>query len=356
MPKRILLLTDDDGFFGQTRKPWVSLDSGRMACLLRDAGFFVEVRPLYDIMNGKGVIRDTAIFYTFSQKENARQYIKDLLTFLDNGTNRLIPSLDLLRCHENKGFQELYKRKYGISSLPAWYFARPEQTERVDLPFPLVLKDVCGTNGKAVYLVGDRRSLRRQLRKHFTRVSLPVRFDLFRRRYFRKARHYPEYPDYSNEKDYLQYRSYIREESNFILQAFVPGLTSDYRVLAVHDRYFVMRRRNRKNDFRASGAKRFEFDFDPDPALLDFARSVYRRCDTPFLSMDLCESDRHFHLLEFQALHFGMSVVSKNRGYWTGSAGSWAFVEARFGLEETMVYGLCRYLDSRERTGPGDTA
>jgi glutathione synthase/RimK-type ligase-like ATP-grasp enzyme len=347
MPERLLILTDDNGFFGQTRKPWVSLDSGRMADLLREAGYSVDVRTFDAVVNGNASVENAAIFYAFSQKPNVRRYIGDLMAFLDNGTNRLIPSRELLFCHENKGYQEFYKRRRGIVSLPSWYFSRPEQTEGVDLPFPLVLKDVCGSNGKAVYLAEDRPRLRRLLKKHFSRYSFPVRLDLFRRRYLRKKKQYAEYPDYTNEADMQQYRPYIRQDKNFILQAYVPDLSSDYRVLAVQDRYFVMRRKNRTNDFRASGSKKFEFHFDLDTALLDFARDVYTRCDTPFLSMDLCESRGRFYLIEFQALHFGTSVIKKNHGYWTRSEKTWSFVEVQSEIEDTMVYGLVTYLKSR---------
>ena len=313
---RILVITGDRKFFGQTRKPWVSIDVDLLCQSLKKQDFEPEVVSYHDIINGKKRPQHTLIFYSFSQRANVRQFIIDMVRYLDDGTNLLVPSYDLLRCHENKGFQELFKKRYGISTLPAYYFSHPDQLADYDLNYPLVLKSPDGSNGKQVFLVRNKARLLKIWHDHFSALDLGTRLDLWRRRHFRREKKYREYPNYSNAADYEQYRHYIVREQNFVLQQYVPNLKYDYRVLAMYDKYFVIRRMNRDNDFRASGAKKFVMNFDANPAMLDYAREIHEKAGSPYLSMDICESDSGFDLLEFQAIHFGINVIVKNKGYY----------------------------------------
>ncbi|MCK5739297.1 hypothetical protein KAH55_08950, partial [bacterium] len=315
---------------------------------LKKQGFTPEVHSYHEIINGKFHPQHSLVFYSFSQRPNVRQFITDMVRYLDDGTNLLIPSYDLLRCHENKGFQELFKKQHGISTLPAYYFSHPDQLADYDLTFPMVLKAPGGSNGTQVFLIRDKAHFREVWRKQFHYVSLGQRLDLWRRRYFRREKHYHEYPNYSNTTDYEQYRHYIVEEQNFVFQQFVPNLKYDYRVLAVHDKYFITRRMNRDNDFRASGAKKFVMDFEANPEMLDYAREVYQKSDSPYLSMDICESDSGFDLIEFQAIHFGISVIIRNKGYYQHVNGNWELVPEIASLEDVLAYGFAGYI--RDRT------
>ena len=42
MNKRIILLTDKNNFFGQTRKPWVSIDTQQFIESFKQHGFYIE--------------------------------------------------------------------------------------------------------------------------------------------------------------------------------------------------------------------------------------------------------------------------------------------------------------------------
>lgn len=344
--KPLLIVTGHNGFFGQTRKPWVSMDISKWVRVLEQRGLRVRLLECHQVVNRREPIRDSLVFYPFSQKRNRREYIFDMVEDLANHGNILIPSPDFLRCHENKGYQELYRKTLGLKTLDSVYLSSLREVDSYPLDFPLVLKTTDGSNGKGVYLVRSRRDLERRVRR-LEKQSLLVRLDLLRRRFFRRKKRYPDYPGYSNRKDYLEYRDYVRKEKNFILQEFIAGLEYDFRILAVFDRFYVMKRHNRRNDFRASGSKRFDFSFEPDPGLLDFAHSVRSAFDTPFLSMDICPHRGSYSLLEFQALHFGTSVISKNTGYHERVEGRWRFVPAKPVIEETLAEGLARYIKTR---------
>ncbi|MBN1779544.1 hypothetical protein JW948_00320 [bacterium] len=343
---KITLLTWHDHFFGQTRKPWTGMNTERMKQVLTGHGFTVEEAGFHEIVNDPGRITDGIVFYTFHQKPNRRQYITDLIHHLNDGRCLLVPSYDLLRCHENKGFQELYKKKIGLDSLRAVYLSSYKDVADYSFDYPVVLKSVDQSNAKGVHLVHDEKELIRKIR-HLDRTGTGTKIDLFRRRYFRGKKVYPGYPEYSNKTDYITYSDYIQKERNFIVQEYLPGMTHDNRVLVMFDRYFVMQRLTRKGDFRASGTKKFDFDFETNPALLDYARELYGKFDAPFMSLDIAEHAGKYHLLEFQALHFGISAVKKNRGHYEYEAGSWRFVPGQYEIETVMMEALAKYLRNR---------
>jgi glutathione synthase/RimK-type ligase-like ATP-grasp enzyme len=286
------------------------------------------------------------VFYSFSQKPNRRQYILDLVSYLVRHDNLLIPSYELLKCHENKGYQELHKRNLGLPSLQSVYLSSVKELESYDLDFPLVLKATEGSNARQVYLIHDLAELKSRV-KRLCKQNLMVQADLLRRKYFRAKRAYKEYPEYSNREDYLQYRDYILQESNFVLQRFIPGIDFDFRVLVLYDRYYVTKRHAREGDFRASGAKRFDFAFEPDQKLLNYAKWVYEKFDTPFLSMDICPSGDRYELLEYQALHFGINVLVKSTGYYQQSDDGWVFTEARPDIELGIAEGIAKFIAAR---------
>ncbi len=339
----LLFLTNRKRFFGQWRKPWVSMDSDRIQHLLEEQGLRVERHSFDEIVSRADSVTNSFIFYSFSQKPNTRRYIADLMRYLDDGTNTLIPSYDLLLCHENKGFQQLLKKRLGLEDLKTYYFSSKDELEGYDIPYPVVLKTVEGSNAKGVFLVRDRTELLRSLARN-TPQNLLTRLDLVRRRYFRRRKHHREFPGYSNIRDYYQYRDYILNETNFVLQEFVPGLTFDYRVLALVDKYYIAKRHVREGDFRASGAKRHDFDFEPEPSLLDYARHVYERFDTPFLSMDIGPTSRGYGLFEFQALHFGIYWFVKSRGYYVSRKGRWVFVPSKPDIEVEIAAALAKHI------------
>jgi glutathione synthase/RimK-type ligase-like ATP-grasp enzyme len=344
--RELFLVTGNKGFFGQTRKPWVSMDSDRLQYLLEQQGFSVEQHCFHELVNRDHPVRNSMIFYSFSQKPNRRQYILDLVSYLASNDNVLIPSYELLKCHENKGYQELHKRSIGIPTLPSLYLSSVRELDFYHLDFPLVLKATEGSNAKRVYLIHNLAELQSRI-KRLSRQSLFARADLLRRKHFRGKKEYKEYPQYSNKEDYEQYRDYILQESNFILQKFIPGIDYDFRVLVLYDRYYVTKRHAREGDFRASGAKRFDFAFDADPRLLDYAKWVYAKFDTPFFSMDICPHDGRYELLEYQALHFGINVFMKSTGYYRQSGDTWVFNQAQPDIERGIAEGVAKFVESR---------
>lgn len=339
------LLTGYGGFFGQSRKPWVSLDTARLIRELEGLGWQVPTHEFHELVNGSVDIRDSIVFYTFSHRPNLLGYIRDCLMDLQARGNHLVPSFELFCCHENKGWQELLRRQLGLPGLWSCYFSSKRELRDYDIPYPVVLKTLTGSNSRGVFLVQDEKQLLSRIRSLEPALGLGQRLDLLRRRYLRKPRSYPGFPDYTNLTDYHQYRDYITMELPFILQEFVPALNFDYRVVGLGDRFYASKRLTRKGDFRASGAKRFDFDFTPPSRVLDYACELKRLIHAPFLSIDLGEcEDGQLQLFEFQALHFGINTILLSRGWYEREGENWIFCEGRTEIEAALARGLDQFL------------
>lgn len=348
MNSKLVILHGKNEFFGQTRKPWVSMDLKALISGFRRHGFDVANYEYQEVINQNFEIKNSIVFYSFSQRENVREYIKDLIYHLSSFDNILVPSYDLLLCHENKGFQELLKKRIGIKSLECKYFDDKDGIKFDDIRFPVVLKKVDGSNGKNVYLIRSLEELKQKLNK-FEHLDKLSKLDLYRRKHLRKNKSYEHYPNYSNRKDYDEYKDYIIKRDNFVIQEFVPNLEYDYRVLVMYDKFLVTRRLNKENDFRASGAKRYDFTFETDPDLLNFCRNIFSKFDTPILSMDICKSENNYFLIEYQAIHFGINVVVRSKGYYKFDNEEWKFFENNNVIEEEIVYSVTSYLLNKNK-------
>ncbi len=318
----LLFLTVSKDFFGQTRKPWVSMDVKAIISNLEKEGFVVTHKLFSEISESIDTIKGKLIFYGFSQKEEIRGYIIDIISILDKN-NTVIPSIDFLRCHENKGYQELYKKSIGFKSLDAQYITSLEEIDRKKFSFPFVFKTLDGSNGNGVFLIKNEEELQK-IYNSLNKIPLLEKLDYFRRKYLRKKKFYSDYPNYTNEKDLEEYTIHRFPSKRFIVQQFVDELTFDYRVLVLNRKFFIMKRHVKTGDFRASGSKKFDFDFQVPQSILNYANEIFHKFDTPFFSIDLAsKDDKNFFLIEYQALHFGASVYTKNDRFYTKSTDSW---------------------------------
>jgi hypothetical protein len=75
-------------------------------------------------------------------------------------------------------------------------------------------------------------------------------------------------------------------------------------------------RGNRDNNFTASGSGKLDFNIPIPNGLLDYARNVYEKFNTPFMSLDIGANNGDFHLFEFQCLCLGQYTLEKSNFYY----------------------------------------
>lgn len=346
--KKIAIITRDGKFYGQTRKPWVSADIKQIEDLILQGGFQPFHYTYHEVFNKNIDLSGMPVFYTFSQKENLRHYIGDMIHYFYMKDYDVIPELPLLLCHEDKGYQEILKKMRGIDSLNSLFFSSSDDIHNYKIDYPIVLKTIDGSNGNGVFLVKSQEELVKKLKK-WEKITFSEKIDLLRRAYLRSKK-FKEYPDFNSRIDALQYEKHIKPERSFILQPFIPNLKYDYRVLVLYNNLWVTRRWNRDNDFRASGAKKFDSDFTADPALLDFAMDIFKKFKTPSLSIDVAYDGEKYHLIEFQAQHFGVNVIVKNKGYYYFESNEWKFKAERPHIEGAIAKCLLAYLNDKYKS------
>jgi hypothetical protein len=97
-----------------------------------------------------------------------------------------------------------------------------------------------------------------------------------------------------------------------------------------------------------SGQAELNFDFHASDALLDYARDIYERFDTPCLSVDIGSRDGDFYLFEYQALHFGINVIIKGNGFYRHSSQGWEFIDDKTFFEHALADALIYHLETRK--------
>jgi glutathione synthase/RimK-type ligase-like ATP-grasp enzyme len=319
-----------------------SLDVETIAEHLRRHGHVAEIINHAALIRLEpDLVRDAVVIYASAQYPEYYQYIEHCLLYAEVCGGRLLPNYLCFRAHENKFVQELIKKKLGLRAPVSRLFGTMDEIVGAldTVEFPAVLKYPQGFGGSSVSRVDSAEQLMTELRtKMIDTVIRPVglrRAITERRRYHQRTRLYTN--------------RYPLRTKRFILQQFLPGLDSDWKVLVFGNRLFCLKRYVRRGDFRASGSGNFTFDETPPPALLDFASAVLKAIDSPWASLDIVEADGKHYLLEFQCVHFGLYTLMRNTCYYYFDGRTWqkqavanAEAEPYFG-EAAVEYLAARY-------------
>lgn len=331
---RLIIVTHPNGFFGRRRYGWQSINVTKLEQHL-GASFETTIVPIDRLLDLQ-LDTDVLVLYGSSDDPKLRAFYKDVL-FIAGQKCHLLPKLEHLFAHENKGFQELYKRSIGVQSLKAEYLFEWDQLR---LPMPFVFKTIEGAGSAGVTLVSSERKLR-QIRRQFFSPS-------FLRRAITKVRRMRMTDD---QRAMYTYRHQGRCLA--VAQEFVPGLTCDYKVLVYGRKYYLLRRSTRKDDFRASGSGIFTFPLEPRTEVLDFARYQARSLDAPYLSLDIAQrEDGQCALIEYQVLHFGPYTILNSSGYFERTSSEWRFVKETPCLEREMAQSITQYVAQKRHAAP----
>lgn len=330
--KRLLFVTEPDGSFGVGVQTWLTLDLERIRRIVGEGGFATDAVRIDKLLDF--AIRDgDIVFYTSAYSAELRAFFQEVLYFARERVP-IAPAYELLLAHENKGVQELLKSALGFGNLPGIYHV--DFDERSMSP-PYVFKTVTGAGSRGVRLVRTAADEERIKRRYFG-AGVVRRLKLLQRGRVLKS------PGHVR-----RYAYYYKRFMPFVLQPFVEGLTGDIKILVFGERYYTLHRSNRPNDFRASGSGLIDYDTPCPPHVLDFAREVTAKLDTPFISLDIAEADGRCHLIEFQALNVGPTTVTGSNGYYVEKGDGWERVSASPDLEEAYAHAMIHYLDPRHR-------
>lgn len=338
--RAIVLVDYRDQFWERTDHKECSMDARLLASYLIQHGWDVLVRHYAELDMRLEDFSGVVIIYQSSEDPGLyyKGYIEDVLLALKLKGAILVPEFHLFRAHHNKVFMELLR---DISSLDAikqpaakafgTYEEYHYAMERGLISAPQVLKLADGAQSKNVRLLRTPAQLKSV--PHWSTITL----DLY---YWFVDQVKPLWPS-----RYPNYRRKSHRRRKFIVQQFVPGLSGDFKVIVFGNRYYVLSRRVRDNDFRASGSGKFSFPDECLPELLSFAKTVHEYFDAPFISLDVAQpNDGGFVLLEFQFVNFGCYTLEKSPHWYSFNDGTWQKHEGQSVLEEEFSRSVVEYV------------
>jgi len=311
-----------------------SMDISAISRHFDDSGYRLVVKPFSSVDFRKDAFAGKHVLYQSSEDPGLhyKSYIEDILLGLDLQGAILIPRFPLFRAHHNKAFMEILRdlsENQEIKNVRSRVYGTFEEFEQDSTSYPTVLKTSDGGGSVGVTLLRGERDKRRYGKRFSKAGGLE---ETIRERL--KAMLWRDYPP----------RSVHRKK--FVAQNHIPNLQGDFKVLVFADKYYVLYRRNRTNDFRASGSGLFEHPESVPPIVLDFAKSVFESFQVPIISLDVALNGTEPCLIEFQCLHFGPLTLEDSRFCFVLRNGVWTKVDGQTVLEKEFVRSIVAYIEN----------
>ncbi|MEQ5321967.1 hypothetical protein ABN267_12565 [Providencia rettgeri] len=287
----MLYIVTFNNYFGQHLNVESSLNVEEIKKMLIEMSIETEIIEVSDLIKS-GVNDNDYYWITSHQNHSIKKYLNDVvLSLFSNKNNNLITSLELYFAHENKGIQSLlYDNGKNIKLVKQNYLINDINIEKRS-----VFKMIDGAGSSGVYLVNDKKDINNILKKKkFLDISI-LSIIKYTKRIAKKILN----------KYNQSYDNYQKKQTPYVLQMFMDGLKHDYKVLVFWNKVYVLERKVRKNDFRASGSGLFNF-IEPDDELIRFCINVREKIKTPFVSLDIIKyKDDNYYCIEYQCTHFG---------------------------------------------------
>lgn len=335
---KINVLTDYRGWFCSSVLVYkqtgiVSMDIDKLKAYALDESlelYFIQ----YSEIDLKRDYSGQCFIYTSSEDPELKykSYFEDVLYALHRKGAILLPEWRYMRAHHNKALMEML-RDVDLAEIDTGIHSRifgcyEEFFQCIDeIRFPCVFKTAEGAGSKGVALFNDKEQAQKLLKElninH--KASLKEKLWLSIRRIKPSTIH----SNYRNK---------------FVIQNFIQGLSGDFKVLVFGDKYYALSRKNRDNDFRASGGGRLNYEPELPNGIFDFAKSVYDALNVPILSLDIAFDGNRFYLIEFQCLHFGTATLEYSTHYHCLENGKWVRRDEMSVLEKEFIHSLKNYL------------
>jgi glutathione synthase/RimK-type ligase-like ATP-grasp enzyme len=345
--KQLYILTDADGHFHLSMPDLVrfeSMDVGKMVRLFEGYGFEVRVRKFHELALDPA-LAGTYIVYQTSEKRGLfyKRYIEDIVYALEMLGAIPLPRFAYLKAHHNKVYSEMLRSSFrnpDLKTLSArWFGSEEEALMEMPRKYPVVMKSAAGSGSDGVFLARNEDEYLHcaRLISHVvvgpdwtTVAKLGIKEIIRRSLAFAVPRFRLNDPP-------------VRE--SILVQAFVPDLKGDYKVLYYGGKYFLLYRQNREGDFRASGGgKLFEVPEAEQEGLLDFAKLCVEEIKFPMIGIDVAFDGSRYHLLEFQMIHLGPYTMQAAKYWHTWEDGGWVRHEGKADVEEEYCRSIAEFM------------
>lgn len=300
------------------------------------------------------------VLYASSEEKGLfyKSYIGDVILRLQMDGAVLLPSYPHFQCHHNKSFAEMYRAGLQEKELrtPASHsIGHIEELALIKdrITYPVVVKTAAGSGSIGVKLARTEEEMTETV-KHMMRHT-------YRNQEFTWIREFGNKPfghflkktikKLTNEQ-HLAPRDEPYYTNKVLLQQMIPDLSGDYKVLYFYGKYYCLGRKNRDNDFRASGSGKFSYpeNLEEIENVLLFARKAVEEFKEPVISLDIAENENGCYLIEFQFLFFGPHTLQYSNWYFTYDEERHGFVkvEGKSELETEYARSVAEYIKALE--------
>lgn len=278
--------------------------------------------------------------YTSIEDPNGyyRSFIDDILYGLEQAGATIIPQYKFFKSHENKVFMEILRNIILKNDNDIKTYKLGSYSDFIHLQYPLLypvlVKKSTGSASNGVFLSNSIERLKKivkQITNTYDYKSLIMDFLLAQKKRINKIQYFNRYSPFRKK---------------FIIQNFIENLPGDYKVLIFYEKYYVLKRLNRANDFRASGSGNFinSNNFNVSNELLNNCEIWFNSFDVPCASFDVaCKEDKYF-LLEFQFVSFGTYTQTSAKNYFCKINDKWEKNDQIIPLEEVYADSIIEFL------------
>jgi glutathione synthase/RimK-type ligase-like ATP-grasp enzyme len=212
-----------------------------------------------------------------------------------------------------------------------------------DFRSPVVIKQASSSGSAGVYLARTRSEYVRLIKKAGKLIIGSNLADYFINYCKTAVKNLIKYL-YPSKSRYLQLDT-TPISNSLVIQDFIEGLKGDYKVLIYGEKYYTMFRKNRSNDFRASGSGEFFTVDDKElEGLFTFARKIVSEIDFPIFGIDVGFDGKKYHLIEYQMLGMGTSALQRSQFWHEFHDGKWVRYEGKSILEVELARAICDFI------------
>lgn len=337
--KRIFLFVDyREHFYSSVKRREASMDIDSIRAYFAEQDYMLMVKRYPEVDFRKDDFSGEYVLYQSSEDRDLlyKGFIEDIILGLYLQGAILVPPFHLFRAHHNKVFMEILRdlsKDPLLYSVQSRYYGTYEDFINLfpfDSGHPVVLKPAAGAMSQGVRLLFTASELQKHARKISRSLHLMDALKNLLKPYW-----------------FQGYKRKSNHRHKFVVQNYIPGLDHDFKVLIYGDKYYVLCRHNRKNDFRASGSGMFEWVTQVTEELkivLDFALHVFSCFNVPYISLDIGCDRQQAYLFEMQFLSFGTTAIVNSTGYFCKNSDGWIRVTEDPILEREFVRSIIQYI------------
>lgn len=341
---KITILTDYKNHFGSkwNSSPYRSgYDKKYLLSLFESKNYFVEYLPFSEVDFSKDW-SNMIILYTSSEEIGFqyKKFIEDIIFGLKEAGAYLLPDPLYLRANNNKVFMEILRSlkipeplRTVKACLYGTYSEALKALSNGVINLPCVIKTAEGAMSRGVFLAQTENEFKKVTRRVSRLFNVKV--------YLKELLRLIKYKGYKVETVF---------QKKFIVQNFIEGLQNDWKILIYGNKYYILRRNIRKNDFRASGSH-YNYSSGSESGfplqMFQIIKDFFDALDVPNASIDFAFDGKKGYIFEFQAIYFGTSTQYKSKDYYEYYNGTWLLKPNKMNQEQIFVESIVDYLKKK---------